>query len=170
MSVDLEFTQPTQKIFQIGACIGDTVTGKILGSISLYINPYEPLTDYIKNLCHVSQSQVDSGMTTAEAYDCLKRFYQSHDTFRNLLTWGCGDVEALRKAIPDWELGRSYINAKAVMQSLSIANNQRPYGGLAKSLTKLNLKFQGTQHNAEDDSINTFLIYFALLQKLKSAI
>ena len=53
VALDLEFTQPSEKIFQIGITIGESNTRTIIESRSWWVNPNEPLSDYIKTLCHV---------------------------------------------------------------------------------------------------------------------
>ena len=48
-----------------------------------------------------------------------------------------------------------------------MAMDAKTQSGLAKSMVRLGLKFEGTKHNAMDDATNTFYIYRKLLEELK---
>lgn len=76
----------------------------------------------------------------------------------------------LAKKVPTWVFGRSAIDVKKLFQVYQLANNISYRGGLAKSMTKLGLTFNGTKHDAKDDAVNTARILWALMQKMKSEV
>ena len=61
-SLDLELNQPSGKIIQIGAVVGDTETGEITQRLRIYVNPGEPIAPFITELCAIANSK--SGFTT----------------------------------------------------------------------------------------------------------
>ena len=172
--LDLEMNQPSGKIIQIGAVVGDTMSGVISQRLRIYVNPGEPITEFITGLCGITQEQIDNeGVSLEAAYNVLKDFHNKHATFINPLTWGGGDSQELYDQLDpdarkDWCFGRRWIDAKTVMVSRMIAKQDRvESGGLNSSMKKLGLKFQGRKHDAQDDAENTFKIYYHMLQMIR---
>jgi inhibitor of KinA sporulation pathway (predicted exonuclease) len=173
-SLDLEMAQPSKKIIQIGACVGDVSTGQILEKFSVFINPHEQLSKEIKDLTHITQEDVDSGLTLEEGYRQLRQMHEKYGSFINPITWGGGDsqellqqLEAENPQFNGWCFGRRWIDTKTLFFSLRIANGQSTQGGLAKSMTKIGLQFMGRKHNAMDDAVNTFFVFRKLLSLIK---
>jgi inhibitor of KinA sporulation pathway (predicted exonuclease) len=175
-SLDLELNQADTgpKIIQIGACVGNITTGQILEKLSVFVNPQEKLTQFIMDLTKISQSDVDNGLTLEEAYGKLQRMHKNYGSFINAVTWGGGDshelLAQLKKENPHfegWCFGRRWIDTKTLFVSYRFANGQPIQGGLARSMTKVGLNFQGQKHNALDDSVNTFKMYCKMLELLR---
>ncbi len=172
ISLDLEFNQPSQKVIQIGIAAGSLDTRKLLSSWSSYVNPGEPLNPRIADLCGVTQGQLDAAPSLEVAFADLSSWLkQFPDRLLNPLTWGGGDAEMLREQLhldrETWCFGRRWIDAKTVFVSWRLARNEEYSGGLARSMTKMGLRFIGRKHNAMSDAENTLMIYFALLDKMK---
>ena len=177
MALDLELNQNETgaKIIQIGAVVGNITTGEILETLSLYINPHEELKPFIINLTGITQEMVDSGLTLENAYSQLKEAHERHKCFINPVTWGQGDVEALHRQLrsenptfQNFTFGRRIIDIKTLFVSWRIANREQIQGGLARSLTKLGLRFEGRKHSAESDALNTFILFKSMLGLLRS--
>lgn len=178
-ALDLELNQPSRKIIQIGAVIGDIGTGKILNKISIFVNPNERLNHKITELTKITQKDVDNGLSLEDAYYKLKKIHENYGSFINCITWGGADTQELLKQLrnenpkfaeeecEDWCFGRRWIDAKTLYVSYRIANGSQVQGGLAKAMTKFGLKFMGQKHNAADDAENTFHIYSRMLCLLK---
>jgi len=169
--------QPSGRIIQMGAVVGDISTGKILDRFRLHINPDEQLSDYIVKLTGITQEQVDNGVSLREGYAQLCDFHARHGSFCNVITWGGGDVEEIRKQMHEaygsestqsWPFGRRWIDAKTIWVSYRLAKGEPIQGGLAKSMTKVGLQFIGRKHDAQDDAENTFRMYLAMLKLLNS--
>lgn len=173
-SLDLEYNQPSKKIIQIGAVIGDLTTGEVVSRFSVFANPGEALNPAIIKLTGIQQSDVDAADDLADGYRLMLDWLQPFNARRTLnpLTWGGGDSQDLRDqlGLPDncWGFGRRWTDVKTVYIAWR-ASQQRPGdGGLARSLTKLGLVFQGRRHNALDDAENTFRVYVALLKQFRA--
>jgi len=169
LSVDLEMNQPSGRIIQIGAIVGNIYTGEVLERFSRFVDPNEPLTEFIINLTGIKQAEIDSeGVTLPEAYLDLVALHKRHKTFCNPITWGGGDIETIREQLgPDhkgpWPFGRRWIDVKTLYISHRLSKKAFFVGGLAKSMTRVGLAFNGSKHNALADAENTFLMYCRLL-------
>ena len=173
-SLDLEMAQPSKKIIQIGACVGDISTGEILEKLSVFINPHEQLSQEIIKLTGIKQEDVDNGVSLEEGYELLRDMHERHESFINPIAWGGGDsvelLAQLQKENPNfqgWCFGRRWIDVKTLFVSWRFANGRPIQGGLAKSMLKVGLAFSGRKHNATDDSINTFRVYVKMLELFK---
>lgn len=173
-SLDLEMNQPSKKIIQIGACVGNIVTGQIFEKLSVFINPNEHLNPYITELTKIHQQDVDNGLTLEEGYRKLQRMHENYSAFVNTITWGGGDSQELLNQLKQenphfegWCFGRRWVDTKTLFVSWRFANGQPIQGGLARSMTKVGLKFEGQKHNATDDAVNTFRMYRAMLDIMK---
>ena len=173
-ALDLEMNQPSGKIIQIGAVIGDTQTGEITQRLRIYVNPGEPINPAIVDLCGITQDQIDTqGVDVNTAYLELKVWHRKHTEFMNALTWGGGDSQEVYNQInqanrDDWCFGRRWIDAKTLHVSRMIAKDDKVYsGGLSTAMKAYNLKFQGRKHDAQDDAENTFRIYHHMLYLIR---
>jgi inhibitor of KinA sporulation pathway (predicted exonuclease) len=173
-ALDLEMNQPSKKIIQIGACVGNIVTGQIFEKLSVFINPHEQISTYITELTKITQDDVDNGISLEEGYRQLQTMHQKYGSFINSCCWGGGDslelLNQLKEENPNfegWAFGRRWIDVKTLFVSWRIANGQPIQGGLAKSMIKVGLKFCGTKHNALDDAVNTLSMFMAMLKLLK---
>lgn len=175
-SLDLEMNQPSEKIIQIGACIGNITTGAILDKISIFVDPGEPIAPFITELTKIRDEDVRNAGTLEEAYRKLQKMHENYGAFVNPITWGGGDskelLQQMQKENPHfegWCFGRRWIDTKTLFVSWRFANGQPIQGGLARSMTKVGLAFQGQKHNATDDAINTFRMYCSMLALMKGA-
>lgn len=177
LALDLEMNQPSGKIIQIGACVGDLEAGTILATFSVFVNPYEQLAERITDLTGITQKQVDHGVSLLDAYLLLKQFHAQHGCFMNPVEWNGGDSILLKKQLKDeypdfenfydWCFGRRYLDAKTLYQSYRVINGKPAAGGLARAMTKFGLAFKGAKHDARDDAVNTFRIFHKLVQYFK---
>lgn len=174
--LDLEMNQPSGKIIQIGAVVGDVSSGKIIDKFMTYVNPDEPITEYITNLTGIKQIHIENAPNLNVAYELLKSFHMTNKSFVNPITWGGGDSVEIKQQLTEdeialgsgWCFGRRWIDAKTIYQSYRIATKGQVQGGLGKALTRMGLKFEGRKHDALDDAANTFHIYCKLLDLFRS--
>lgn len=173
-SLDLELNQPSGKIIQIGAVIGDTQTGEITQRLRVYVDPQEPLSEFIIQLTGITEADIkEKGVTLKEAYLQLKDFHLRHSSFINPLTWGGGDSQEVFDQLTsedrvDWPFGRRWVDAKTLYVSECIARGLPVQGGLSKVMTKYNMKFNGRKHDAQDDAENTFRLYHEMLVRIRN--
>lgn len=171
LSLDLEFNKPSDSIIQIGAVIGNLKSGKILEEYSANIFCPEILSPYISKLTGIKQTDIDCGLPLKTAYIHLVQMHEANSCFKNVIQWGNGDSELLKRTLnfngETFAFGRRYIDVKTLFVSRCFAKNQHSQSGLAKSLLRLGLTFSGKKHNAVDDARNTFIIYRELLKEFK---
>lgn len=171
-SFDLELNQAKTgaKIIEIGACIGETYTKQVIDQYSCIVNPEEILEPTIIALAGLTQDEVNAGTNIVNAYNGMVAMVNQHECMRTPIVWGCGDGFALKRELPievKWMFGRRELDVKAVFQAYLLAIDDKvSQSGLAKSLRKLGLNFEGTAHRAKDDAINTFFIFCKLLDVL----
>lgn len=171
MALDLELNQPSNTIIQVGIVIGDPITGDILEKRSWTINCGEVIDVFITILTGITQLQVDCGFPLSTAYTQMVELYKKYKCELNFVTWGGGDHRALKeqmKAYPEhkWEFGHREFDVKTLFLAFCLASGTKVRSGLAKSMTRVGLKFNGTKHTAHDDAHNTFILLVDLLKKL----
>jgi len=172
ISLDIEFEQPSQEIIQVGCVVGNLNSGQILQEYCKHVNIGKPISEYIQKLTGIRQSDIDNGTTIYEIYEDLKKLHVEYNCFRNCICWGGGDSEAIRNALHlDNEIflfGRRWVDVKTVFISYMWSKGESPRSGLAKSLIRMGMSFNGSKHNAKDDARNTFYIYRKLLQEMST--
>lgn len=172
MSLDLENNQPSGKIIQLGYSIWDGFKDEIIPYPGRYVSIDEELDERIIKLCHINVDEYHKEKVNLhQAYEEMAEYYTMHECRLNVVTWGGGDTECLRKQLKmedkRWVFGRRWVDTKTLAQTYFVANGISFPGGLAKSMTKLDLKFKGTKHRADDDAYNTMVVYRHLFNKLK---
>jgi inhibitor of KinA sporulation pathway (predicted exonuclease) len=176
VSLDLEYNQPSRKLIQIGAAMGNVVTGEVVDRFSIFMNPHEALHPEIIALCGISQADVDAAPDLPDAYAQLVKWMEPYKNQRvlNPLTWGGGDSEDLREALNldredrgSWHFGRRWTDVKTIFGAWRASQGKPWDGGLARSMTKLGMVFEGRKHNALHDAENTFQVYVALLRQFQ---
>lgn len=169
--------QPSGKIIQIGAVFGNLISGKIYEKLSLFINPGEPINSEIKELTGISDEDVSGGVPLVEGYERLEALHHKYCSFTNPLVWGGGDSDHLRQQIevcqPNYFseklycFRRRWLDIKSLFQMYCVANDLKMRSGLQNSMAKAGLSFEGHNHNACDDALNTFLVAHKLVALLK---
>lgn len=172
--LDLELNQPSGKIVQIGAVVGDTLNGEISQRIRIYVDPGEPIAPFITELCGITQRDIDEkGVTLKEAYLQLKDFHNRFSEFINPVTWGGGDSQAIFDQLDEdtraeFCFGRRWIDAKTMHVSKMISDGRVISGGLSTCMKMYGLKFTGRKHDAQDDAENTWKIYHEMIKRLRN--
>lgn len=181
LCLDLEGNGESGKIIQIGYVIADCVTGRIYEKRSIIVNPLEKLTAMPNNGIHISdytgitQKMVDSGLILSDAYEILCKDIYKHNPTTTCIQWGDGAED--NKGDHDWlrrELGLSWKDfifrprawdVKSQFQIYRVFNRQGVIAGVSKALKILGLEFEGKEHNALDDAMNTLRIFMLLGDK-----
>lgn len=173
VSLDLEMNQPSGRIIQIGAVVGDVRTGEVLSRFDAKVSPGEPLNPEISTLTGIKAAELADAPMISEAGQALVSWVREFDADRvlNPLTWGGGDTETLRRELgwadARWPFGRRWIDVKTLFVAWRMAQGKDIAGGLARAMTKLKLSFEGRKHDAVDDAYNTFRMYRALLAEFQ---
>lgn len=174
VALDLEMNQPSDQIIQIGACVGDLLTGAVVDRFESFVNPGEPILDRITTLTGISDADVAKAPSAQQAYQSLVAWLDAYKEKRYLspVTWGGGDTDWLKQQaactddIP-WVFGRRWLDVKTLFIAWRMSEGEMPRSGLGRSMLKVGLEFEGVAHHAADDAVNTFRMYMALLKKFK---
>jgi inhibitor of KinA sporulation pathway (predicted exonuclease) len=166
LSLDLELNQPSNKIIQVGAVVGNVKTGQIFERVSLFTKLDEPLNPYIQKLCNITPEMLEQGVSLDDAGLRLMELKRSYDCAVNPITWGGGDAQLLKQQTETVFFGHRWFDVKTLYQFYALKQGLPLQGGLAKVMTRFGMKFQGTKHRADDDAYNTFLLAVKLLEKL----
>lgn len=171
VSIDLEMNQlDTPKIIEIGLTIGDLSTKKVVEKKSILVNPEQNITEYITALTGITDYMVSNAPNIQMANEEMLKYLAAFNVHAQPVVWGGGDIWQLKKEIKDlnhFPFGYTEMNVKTIVQFLLISNGKSSQGGLAKSMSKFGLKFSGRKHRADDDSYNTLVFYFHLLNSVK---
>jgi inhibitor of KinA sporulation pathway (predicted exonuclease) len=175
MAFDMEFNQPSNSIIQVGIGVYYLQSGELLEEYMRYIYQDEVINPEIIQLTGVKQEHVDGGIDFDQLHKEIIELHNKYNCFRNPIVWGGGDSRALRNALgidDKWEddpyvFGRRELDAKTLFISWCMARDLNHKSGLAKSMTRLGMRFEGKKHDALDDAKNTFRIYRMLLKKMR---
>ena len=177
LSLDCEYTQPNQKTIQIGAAVFKASTGLLIERMEIYVNPGEPISQYITDLTGIRDSDVVNAPNIQEAFKMLHELHKKHKCFKNPLVWGSGtrndsqmiyDEAGLKG--PEGELlqnfmGHRVLDVKSIYQSIQIYHNKTVRGGLSTACKSLGIGFEGTPHTALADAMNTFRVWHYLIKQ-----
>jgi sporulation inhibitor KapD len=175
MFIDFEFTMPEGKenpkgfypeIIEVGFVV---VSGDIVGDqFSSFVTPnkFPRLTERCKKFLHISQEQVDQGMSFSEFIVLLKSYNDILPT--TIVTWGNMDMKVLRNncqhtGIPFPFTGNT-VDLSMEYKRFFGDQNQT---GLWKAVQAYGKEGTGKHHRALDDALTTYNI-FKLVEKDKS--
>jgi sporulation inhibitor KapD len=172
--IDFEFTMPERnvrmkdfyaEIIEVGlvAVVDDQITEQF----SSYVTPlkFPKLTERCKSFLHISQQQVDQGISFYELIRKLGEFNNQYET--TIVTWGNMDMKVLRHNCLEAGLAFPF---KAAELDLSM-EYKRFFGdqnqtGLWKAVQEYGKEGTGKHHRALDDALTTYNI-FRLVEKDK---
>ncbi|MFZ7944031.1 3'-5' exonuclease KapD [Neobacillus sp. 19] len=173
--IDFEFTMPERnvrmkdffaEIIEVGivAVADDQVTEQF----SSYVTPlkFPKLSERCKSFLHISQQQVDKGLSIYELVKKLAEFNKEHyDT--TIVTWGNMDMKVLRHnclmAGVDFPFNGAELDLSMEYKRFFGDQNQT---GLWKAVQEYGKEGTGRHHRALDDAMTTYNI-FKLVEKDK---
>lgn len=172
--IDFEFTMPERnvrmkdffaEIIEVGlvAVVDDQITEQF----SSYVTPlkFPILSERCKSFLHISQQQVDQGISFYELIRKLGEFNNQYET--TIVTWGNMDMKVLRHNCLEAGVAFPF---KAAELDLSM-EYKRFFGdqnqtGLWKAVQEYGKEGTGRHHRALDDALTTYNI-FRLVEKDK---
>jgi sporulation inhibitor KapD len=172
--IDFEFTMPERnvrmkdfyaEIIEVGIVV--VVDDQIIEQFSSYVTPlkFPRLSERCKSFLHISQQQVDTGLTFYELVRKMEEFNKSYDT--TIVTWGNMDMKVLRHNC--LEAGVAFpFNADELDLSMEYKRffGDQNQTGLWKAVQEYGKEGTGRHHRALDDALTTFNI-FRLVEKDK---
>ncbi len=161
--VDTEVRQ--QEIIQVGVVEVDTNDLSIIRTKSIYVKPvHGHITEYCTNLTGITQEMVDNAPTLGQASKALRRFGTKS---RVWYAWG-NDADQVRDECERKKVPNPFCDKHVdlLLQFAQLRGTRKK--GLKKALGALELEFEGNQHCALDDSINTARIWIELAKKIRN--
>ncbi len=153
---DKEFQEKHSEIIEIGAVKFNCKSFDIIEEFQTFVKPVKNtlLSDYCKNLTHITQEDVDGAILFPEAYGKFMSWSSDCPLF---IGWGESDWDALNSDCKMWATNghniecfprRKYLNGKQLYTYFTGIRG----AGLGKRLNADHILFQGTQHRALDDA------------------
>ena len=174
ISLDLELNNSeinleNPKIIQIGISIGNV--SEMLLTKSWYVNPNEPIYDFIVNLTGITDEIVkNQSISLQQIANEISELITSYNCYVNPITWGVGDVVKLIDTFKENNIkfnhfGRREIDVKQIYTFLMLSQNRNLKGGLSSAMGRFNLPFKGKAHRADVDAENTLRFFFKLIDR-----
>lgn len=174
ISLDLELNNSeinleNPKIIQIGISIGNV--SEMLLTKSWYVNPNEPIYDFIVNLTGITDEMVkNQSISLQQIANEISELITIYNCYVNPITWGVGDVVKLIDTFKENNIkfnhfGRREIDVKQIYTFLMLSQNRNLKGGLSSAMGRFNLPFKGKAHRADVDAENTLRFFFKLIDR-----
>ena len=165
--IDFEFTMPEKnarmknfypEIIEVG--LVSVIDDRIVEQFSSFVTPlrFPILTERCKSFLHITQEQVDQGLSF---YDLLRKLEEFTKNQENVIvTWGNMDMKVLRHNCQQAKVSLPF---QAVEIDLSM-EYKRFFGdqnqtGLWKAVQEYGKEGTGKHHRALDDALTTYNIY-----------
>lgn len=174
--IDFEFTMPEKnvrmknfypEIIEVG--LVSVIDDKIIEQFSSFVIPlrYPILTERCKSFLHISQEQIDRGISFHELIRKMEEFNGNGDYKNVVVTWGNMDMKVLRHNCQQAQIPFPF---QATEVDLSM-EYKRFFGdqnqtGLWKAVQEYGREGTGRHHRALDDALTTYNI-FRLVEKDK---
>jgi sporulation inhibitor KapD len=172
--IDFEFTMPEKggafrgfypEIIEAG--IVSVINSQICEEFSSYVTPvrFPNLSERCKSFLHISQEQVDQGITFHELVEKMKDMNQNRPC--TIITWGNMDMRVLRNNCNQAGIAFPF-RGKEVDLSMEYKRffGDQNQTGLWKAVQEYGKEGTGKHHRALDDALTTYNI-FRLVEKDK---
>lgn len=172
--IDFEFTMPEKnvrmknfypEIIEVG--LVSVIDDQITEQFSSFVTPlrFPTLTERCKSFLHISQDQIDRGVSFYELIRKMEEF--NKPTENVIVTWGNMDMKVLRhncqRAQTPFPLQASEVDLSMEYKRFFGDQNQT---GLWKAVQQYGKEGTGRHHRALDDALTTYNI-FRLVEKDK---
>lgn len=157
--------QPSQKIIQIGAVALhiNSEHMEFSSQFTAYVNPREPLDPFIADLCGVNQETLDRAKPFHEVVNDFDEWIKEHGCHL-AIAWG-GDWHWLQDQA-QCTLVRKILDLKAMYSLLTSDQPAKKQSrGLRGAIEHSGLHFEGIQHDALMDAINTSWLLIHMIER-----
>jgi inhibitor of KinA sporulation pathway (predicted exonuclease) len=150
-------------IIEIGAVMLDIRSGKIISSFETFVNPNEAIFPEITALTGISDVET-TGPNSGSLDVALDNFYQwmADNNCKLMAAWGrdCDEIE--KQAIKSGIINKfKKLDIKSMFDVLKGGlSGKKMKGGLKGTLETFGLTFEGKQHRAKVDALNTAKLLF----------
>lgn len=153
------------EIIEIGICSLDIKTGERLGKESILVRPERStVSSFCTELTTLTQEQVDTGVSFAEACQKLRKEYLGRE--RTWASYGDYDRRQFERQCRSRKIGFPFGVTHLNVKNLFALQQALPREvGMAHALEILGLPLEGTHHRGDDDAWNIALILHHLLKR-----
>lgn len=174
IALDLELNQPSNRIIQVGVCIGNAVQKpEEYLTQKWYLDPNEPIDTWITDLTGITNSDIK---TYAVSHETVAReinnLIKKHKPWLQPVVWGYDDAGQLRREfernnVEFKHFGGRWLDVKTIYNFLQFSLNNSPNGNLQQAMLTADSWFEGSQHRADIDAFNTLKFWFYLMNNQK---
>lgn len=155
--------QQENEIIEIGICVIDMTKKQPISKDSILVQPEKStVSDFCTNLTTLTQTQVDQGVSFANACKMLRDQYNS--TQHIWASYGAYDKNQFTKQCENRQIkypfNPRHINVKTLF---ALVHTLPQEVGMASALDLINLPLEGTHHRGMDDAWNIAQILCRLL-------
>ncbi len=172
IALDLELTQPSSRIIQVGVAIGARGQAESEFVVRQWLlDPGEQLTEFIVGLTGITDQDIaERGVPWEQMAKELGALIDEHKPFVNPVTWGGGDSRELLEALSARSIdfpyfGHRWLDAKTYHAFSQLAQGKSPTAGLRSAMGKYGLTFKGEPHRADVDAFNTLRLFMRMLER-----
>lgn len=171
VALDLELNKPRRDIIEVGVVLGAADEPVSAWRVkSWLLKPTQPLSEEVSVLTGITARDLETHSTASLAQVALElQVFLGDDPrrFVNPVTWGAGDRELLQEAFEKEGVvfsgfGRRSLDVKTLCVHEALSRGESPGGGLRSWLAANRLPFEGRQHRAVPDALNTLKLFFHL--------
>jgi len=169
--IDLEYNQPSRSIIEIGAYCVDLKGQYPPIAFSQLVDPKEILDPRIIDLCGIKQEDVDGQPLIQDALESFWNWIKDTAQTKNVSAWGSDVyelIEASKKAgvrYPDRLRSLDIKEMASIFRSCYPSSKQK--GGLLATMNLFGLEFEGRQHRALNDAIQTARLLLLLKENMR---
>lgn len=149
---------------QIGICEYNPITDTIGRKNSYFVKSKSTLSEYCTNLTGITNKKLKTARSLTEVCNKIAESYSKHKVW---VSWGRDDL--MLKKDCDAQGATSPVSINHLDFSVFYATmfGLRKFPSLLQSLKKNDIEFEGDQHDAMYDAINTANLYSVVSKKLK---
>ena len=144
------------EIIEIGICKVDYKTKEVLEKESIIVkNKKSEISYFCTELTTLTQEYIDEhGVDFSEACEILKKKYKSKNTI--WFSWGQYDKNQFKKNCELYNVENPFNNDLHynIKRLFAIKHGLKNELGVSNGLEHLGMKFDGTPHRGDDDSMN----------------
>jgi inhibitor of KinA sporulation pathway (predicted exonuclease) len=174
-SLDLELNNKNDgsvpKIIEVGISVGKPEEPENIQSFNWYINPQEPIAEFITQLTGITDELIQEKSVSHEtAAKEIGDILRSYDCFVNPIVWGQGDASELKAEFKERNIhfpffGNRIFDVKTLYVFRQMVKGNSPKSGLRRAMRNCGLEFIGTPHRAICDAENTLRFFFYYINK-----
>lgn len=141
------------------------VDGEIVDEFQTFIKPIRSrkLTDFCKELTHITQEQVDNGQSFKNAISDFRTWAGEGAEF---LSWGFYDRKQLEKDSRYHRMNADWLKGhRSVKHEHQAIKGLKRGVGVIKALRMEGLQFEGTHHRGIDDAKNIAQIFLKVFNR-----